>query len=399
MKMSPELEKKYDQAKTAELLERIQNEEPKAKTVSKDPLAQQTLSKLSRYSRYFLNATMLSEATVKLGSRLNEFHQSGSFEEISHGFHIGGLLLNALNFFRIPFMYLSAFVLGQKVPVTLNNNMRLAYSTVVLGLGITATALPITAPVIAFVATGIGFTTSLFLLGRIIQERIKLAKIQKALANEVIREEEAISVTQDEAKQLKAFFENATEEAHIIDLQIEVALLQERHQLQKKILGSLYEQQAQNKQLKEALGNKVMFRSLLVVLGALVITGLVFSLFFPPIGLGILASAATLSCALVLARLLAPSLHRLFKRVSAPSPQEPSNQSPEDLKVNEHKQSLTEAKVNKKAEDSSRELSYVGTPTKPLFQPPKPILKPKAFEKEANGDDERDRDAKTLKNH
>lgn len=323
MKMSQELAEKYAHAEKIKLLEAMQEEEDyQVHALNKSEVAQKALNKISKYSLYLKNVKRTADAVTQIGEHLEDYHDTAHNQEIAHGFHIGSLALSAFNFFRIPFMYLSAYMLNQKIPVTLSNNMRWLYSAVLLGLTITAIAVPVTAPIIAFVSAGIGFAASVFLLGKVIHERIKLRREAKALKKEIGREEEEMLSIQEQAKQLKQNLEEATEEQHIIDLSIKIERLEERYHAQSKVLGDLYDKQLQNNQLREALGiKKILFKSTAVILASATIIGLVVSLFFPPVGLGILAAVATVSATLLLGRVLAPAfqaLHRWFTNKQEP---------------------------------------------------------------------------------
>ena len=60
-----------------------------------------------------------------------------------------GISLNIIDFIQIPLLYLAAFALGKKAPITLSNNGRWLYAAVLLALCLTAFLLPVTAPFIA----------------------------------------------------------------------------------------------------------------------------------------------------------------------------------------------------------------------------------------------------------
>ncbi len=308
MKMSKMLAEQFELKEKISLLKQIQEEfNYQAKGLSADQLSEEAIKKMSRYARYMKDTSRAANAITLVGESVDEFHDTAQNEEIAHGFHFASLGVSMYNFFRIPFMYLSAVLLNQPVPFTLSNNSRWLYSALLLALTITAIAAPATAPIIAFVSAGIGFAASSFFLGKLLYERYKLAREANTLEREIHIAKKAMEAIQEEAKQLEQQSQEATEEPAIIDICLKIAILKERHGPQKKLLEELYEQKLQNEQLKEQFDfKKVVFKSISLILATATIIGLVVSLFFPPVGLGILAGVAVTGAAYLLGRVLTP---------------------------------------------------------------------------------------------
>ena len=53
-------------------------------------------------------------------------------KKTTSGSVIGGIVLDAIDFFRIPFLYLGAWLTGTGLPFTLSNNAQWLYSAVLL---------------------------------------------------------------------------------------------------------------------------------------------------------------------------------------------------------------------------------------------------------------------------
>ena len=297
-----------------------------AKQLSEKELVITTMKKMSRYARFSKEFARVARAFTGVGESVDNLNDTPQTEEIAHGFHIATLVLSIYNFFRIPFMYLTAFILKEPIPFTLSNNSRWAYAAVLLALGITAIAAPITAPIIAFVAAGIGFVASTFFLGKVLYERYKLNKESKQLEENILIADTKLQALQEEAIRLESIFNKSTDKTIIIDACVRVEELKDQYKAQIALLKNLHDQKAQNAQLKEKLGLKQkVFKSVSLILATATIIGLVVSLFFPPAGLAILASVAIVGATYVLARVMTPlilSFGQWLKAQSNSKPQE-----------------------------------------------------------------------------
>lgn len=321
MKMSDALIEQYELAEKIQLLDHMKRPEPlQVHSLSQKEVEDQSLSKISKYWK---NISHTGEAVTQAGDSMDDikggdpdtFHDTVHTPDTAEGFHYATLGMAIFNFFRIPFMYLSAYALNQKVPVTLNNNMRWLYSTTLLALTIVAITVPVTAPVIAFVTAALSFVAGAFLLGKIINQRAKLGKKEQTLKREMAHEQEVMYAIRDEAGYLRKALEEATEEHQIIDLSVEVAVLDERSNAQKRVLEHLSNKQEHNKQLRAKLSDKkIIFRSISLILASASIIGLALAVVVPPIGLGVLAGVAIASATYLLARVIEHVAHALLHR-------------------------------------------------------------------------------------
>ncbi|WP_262055344.1 hypothetical protein, partial [Legionella pneumophila] len=192
-------------------------------------------------------------------------------------------------------------------PVNLSNNAKWLYSAVLLGLTITALAVPVAAPYIAFVAAGLSFGVGTFLLGKTLYERYQLGRERKKLKAEIIREEDEMLKIQDKAKHLESLLQSADNEEQIAAILYEISVVQEDYNRQKKQIQGLKNDELQlEQQIKNLDTMKVVDRTVAVALSALTIAALAVTLFFPPVGGGMLAGIAILGGAYFVARVSAP---------------------------------------------------------------------------------------------
>ena len=287
-------------------LKRIQEEfDYQPEELNRDELANEAIKKISRYAQYEENLQKTANAIILVGKSVDNLHDTPQIAKVSHGFHIANAALAAYNFLRIPFMYLAAYLLDQPVPFNLSNNAQWAYSSIILGLAITALAVPVAAPIIAFVLVSIGFAESVFFLGKVLYEGNKLMdenKLLDVVINEVETELQAI---QDRAKQLEQSFDERVEQSSFIDVCMEVNNLKEEFKSKKLELEALYDRKFQNEQIKDQFSIQVvLLRTLGLMLASTALIGLIISLFLPPVGLGILGVVGVIGASITLASVL-----------------------------------------------------------------------------------------------
>lgn len=273
--------------------------------IKQNSLLEAAAKKIPMLAEFLRKVNKVGEATINLGENIDVFHDTKITESISHGFHFGGIAIAAFDFIRIPLIYLTALVLKEDVPLNLNNNARWLYAAVILGLTITAFLVPITAPVIAFVAAGIGLVVSSFLLGKILYERYQLNRLNKQFKKELNLELDEMDLIQHDAARLEAALGEAREEEHIAVIFQEIEIFKERFDSQKEMVEKVKNKQLKLDQKIQAMKmSKVLDRSVAIILATISIIGLIISISFPPIGLGILAGAAIGGFTYIAARII-----------------------------------------------------------------------------------------------
>lgn len=309
------------------------------KELSEDKVAEISIKKMSRYARAFKNfkgaagtAIQVSGAVVQVGERIDKIHYTPQNEGIANGFHIGALALTIINFFRIPAMYLFGRLMGQPVPLTLNDKGRALYSAVLLALTIVAITVPVAAPFIAFIMAGFGFIESTYFLGKLAYERYKLTKQEKSLNQEIQTAEDKFDAMQREAVELEQAFAKNDQDPTILSRIDKLKQNYDDHVLH---MQALYDERAQNEQLITTFSqSNVFFRTISVILATAAIAGLIVALFFPPIGLGILTGIAITGSAIALGKLAFSAAQWVKNKWNAsPSPEPSVNLDGQDLQA------------------------------------------------------------------
>ncbi|BCA96956.1 hypothetical protein TUM19329_33170 [Legionella antarctica] len=315
-------------------------------------LTQQTLlraaaKKIPWLSRFLESVDDTGDAFFKIGDRISSLqdslHDTPSNQTIGHAFHFGAVAMAAFYFIRIPTIYIAAYMLNEKIPITLDNNARWLYSGVLLALAITAITVPVAATVIGFVAASIGLTAGLFLLGRTLYERYQLGKEYKKTRKMIDLEEEEMLSIQQQAKYLEERINKATQEDELIEIYKDIALLGERYDVQYAKLEQLKNKELHLEQkMAEAGVMQVLDRGIGVCLSSITILGMILALFFPAVGLGILTGVAVTGGVYLAARLTAP-LFKLFGNwLTNKIKRFPGNNT--DIESPENKKSLTNSK-------------------------------------------------------
>lgn len=281
-------------------------------TLMLDSSLDSAAKKIPMLSKFIRTIDTAGEAVANIGERASAIHTSLSSESISHGFHFGAVAIAGLDFIRIPLIYLIAFVLKVKIPFTINNNARWFYSGLILGLVITALAVPVTAPFIGFTASGIGLVVGSFLLTKTLYQRAQLGRKNRQIKNELKIEDNQMRLIQQKASKLECLLTDAKDEKSRVEVYHEITLVQERFELQKQRIETLKYKEHQLAQKIEQLNIiKVLDRSIGVILAAASIIGLVLTLFFPPLGSGILLGVSIVGGAYIFSRITAPLFNYL----------------------------------------------------------------------------------------
>ena len=228
------------------------------------------------------------------------------------GFQLGSLALSAIDFLKIPLIYLAAFLLSEKLPpFNLSRGVKWLYSGIGLGLGIAMLVLPGAFPFIATVGGILGVVVGAMSLGKLFLDRAttrdKLNAVQvdiekaRTLQTEIITKKKefdgiindmTISKTKRELKANRV----------LIDLQgLEIRF--DRFKLQ-ELLNNEARYDAKLKKMASPV--RVMDKSIGVVLAILGLAGAITLFVAPPVGLGILAAASLLGGAYFLARVATP---------------------------------------------------------------------------------------------
>lgn len=284
--------------------------------------------------------TDISDKTKKTHRALGNVPEtsSGAFASLSagDGSHITGAVLAAFNFIRIPAVYFAARLAGEKPPVTLSKASQWAYSAGFLALTITALAVSAAATPIALTLAGAGFGMSVYNLAKVVNTRRKLRKSLHSLEHEIEREKMILNNLHVQAMRLEeeiALAQNANENEKVSNLKAQLAQVNKRfealYDIKKEHLQLLHQKLDQHKEeYKKVDVSAAVDKAVALGISTLVLAGVALSLFFPPVGLGLLAAGIAAGGIYLLARKVFPFLSKKFFKKT--TPKEESSPSPKD---------------------------------------------------------------------
>lgn len=226
-------------------------------------------------------------------------------------FHFSGLILSIIDFIRVPIIYLGFYIAGEKPPFSLSKNARWLYSAVLLGLAISSLLLTAAAPYIAIAVAGLTLAASLFVMGKMIYQRYQLRKELNKLEAEITSETSELNALCHKAAEIEAQLEKETDTDRMALMRAELIKVKGDFDLlyaeKKDTLQALYDRKAvcEAKLAKKNIISGID-RGIAIALSAVAVIGLSLTLFFPPIGLGIVTAGAILGAVYLLGRITFP---------------------------------------------------------------------------------------------
>ena len=211
--------------------------------------------------------------------------------------------LNIIDFLEVPLIYIAAYSLNEKLPaMTLSTLGKWLYSSILLTLYTIALINPIALPIITLTASLLVFVTSVATLGKIYYYHDQ----NKNELKDVIEEINKSPVTQ--LHQCALELEKACRDQNdslIIELMNKIEILKNDCEQKKEGIKALYQKKYM---LEESIKieSTVMDNCVSMVLSSLTLTGAVVSLFFPPIGLGILIGVSLAGSTYAITQFTAP---------------------------------------------------------------------------------------------
>ncbi|KTD53189.1 coiled-coil protein [Legionella santicrucis] len=264
---------------------------------------------------------------LKLIPFFNKFiaSASGAGNAITRMIEIEGLVNNAtqtaasafqyiklgtaiIDFFRIPAIYVGALIAKQEVPFTFSRNAKLLYSSVILGLAITAVAFPPAAPIIALVAGIAALGQGVVTLANLYYKRLETQDKLKQVEKDITEKTEKINSLIKELERLEKAAE-AVKDKDLESLKVQITT-------QLSELQGLYDTQEYCKKKLEKLGiTAALDKTVGVGLAALALVGIVTSMIFPPVGIGILAATGSLGVTYFVARVTIPLMKSMVEKI------------------------------------------------------------------------------------
>ncbi|MGQ3888326.1 hypothetical protein ACQUW5_04740 [Legionella sp. CNM-1927-20] len=222
-----------------------------------------------------------------------------------HGLKLG---LAIINFIRIPFIFLTAALLGQKIPLTLSKAGQWAYAGAILVLAALLIALPAAWPIVGLITAGFVLGSAIFTLGRTLYQRHQIKKELTSTIKEINQETCELEKLRLKARVLKEKLKQAKdEEGH--DLLHSFKDLKKEYDKRYESLQVLYDKkEIYTYKLAKRNNIAVLDKSVSVILAAGALSGLIVTLFFPPVGLAIAAACAAVGAIYLVSRVLIPFL-------------------------------------------------------------------------------------------
>lgn len=149
---------------------------------------------------------------VQIGGTINSATKAAS-----NAFSYLKLASAAVDFIRIPAIYIGAAITGQKVPFTWKKNASFVYSAALLGLAITAIVFPPAAPVIGLVVALGALGQSVLTLANLYDKRNQLEDKRKRLEgndSEISNKESKVKALNEELKKLERELTEAAEKGN-----------------------------------------------------------------------------------------------------------------------------------------------------------------------------------------
>ncbi len=216
---------------------------------------------------------------------------------VNSAFRLAAIAIAFIDFIRIPLIYLAAWLLGQKLPITLSQNAKWLYSAVILGLTIASILAPAAVCIFITLATAsFALAVSIFTLAKHFYDRQQTKKELVQIGVKIVQAESDLHGIQQEAKDLARRLRGAENDEERTNCIRFVRELQGRLDAKKQEMQQLYDKQLEQTQILEALGwGSVLDKTVGLTLAAVSVIGIVLAFFIPPLGWGIFAASAIAS--------------------------------------------------------------------------------------------------------
>ena len=245
---------------------------------------------------------------------------SQTLQSANAGFQYAALGLAAINFVRIPLIFLFAAIAGEKPPFTLSNGASWAYSALLLGLTLTALLVPVAAPYIAVAIAGISLITAVVSLGNMIYQRHKLKQVLVATNDNIQKNEAILDDIQQRARTFETQLASLNKEdknyqKKAAEICKKIDKLEQHYLSTKTELQTLHDKKLLDEKTLDGMGvSAFMDKGVAIVLGSLTVIGAVLSLFFPPVGVGILLASAAIGTLYLIGRIAVPVVAPIIVR-------------------------------------------------------------------------------------
>lgn len=257
-------------------------------------------------------------------------------ETVGSGFQFASLFLALIDFVRIPIIFLAAWMLGVELPITLSKSARFIYSTVLLVLAVVGLVIPAAASPLALVTAGLGLGTAVFILGKHIYDHLQTKKALKNTVEEIKQAEAGLLSLQNKANELARLLDNPAKKAEYPVFAKQIDELQLLFESKTKETQALYDKQLNQTQLLATFWGRGLNKTVALILATIAFIGLVLSLFFPPVGLGLIAASAAVGGLYIIGRIGYALGAYLYEKLT----HKPSQPNKADIKTNNQEQEV-----------------------------------------------------------
>lgn len=282
---------------------------------------------------------------------------------LAHQLTLASFGLLVFDFFRIPLIYLAAYLLNEKIPFTLTNKAKWLYSAMLLGLTLTALLVPPFAFVITVSLSSISLVLSFFLLGHAINDYYRMTNRLKIINTTMSTIDQEIETITKKIEILQRALEKTDEPELLEAIYDIIQRLDEQYQhleLKKELYIPLENERVETKNAIQGVKVfTILDRVLAVNLSMLAMIGLIVSLFFPPVGFAIMMTASIIGLTYTGVR-LGFSFYQLMKSpILHNTPVSPADNQP----VDETHTNSTESILNNIHKDKKFVKKSIYTPS------------------------------------
>jgi hypothetical protein len=253
--------------------------------------------------------------------------------------HIAGVALTAIDWLKIPAIYAFAAIAGEKIPFSLNKNVRWAYTSAVLGLSIATLVVPAVLPILAVTLSTLGMASGIFMLGKAVYKQRQLKAELKQIDDDIKTQSGFLQGLINKTKALESQLADCKSPELKDSLNAQLSDVQQRFEKDYKVeletgkLQELYERKQHcEKKLAEYNPKTVMNRSIGLGLAAVALTGATLLFFFPPVGLALMAGASVVGLGYAATQIIVPFISKAWTKLFGKTAQ----QKPEDSAGDEH---------------------------------------------------------------
>lgn len=255
---------------------------------------------------------------------------SSTLTSATQGFQLAQLGFVALDFFRILLIWIAAFIVNEKLPFTLSKTARFLYAAGLLALTILTIALPMVALPIGLAIAALVLADSLITLTRMAFKYFEAKRQLKIIQYLIDRETEPLQKLHRSTIDLEVLLSTAiknkdTEAQRLLREQLRTVTAQfdALYANSRESLQALYDAQAKYQdKLKKINVGAVADKAVMIALATLGLCGTVISIFFPPIGLGLLVASAISASIYFISRITISLVNRrsAVKQTIGPKP-------------------------------------------------------------------------------